>query len=88
MLEEQHIIKMLQDFVNEEILYADENDAINADSELLASGAVDSMAATQLMMFAEETYEVEFDPNDLTFDNFNTLGALATLIMMRKSATV
>ena len=76
-------VAALYDYVVGELLYDDEVDELTPDDELLGSGLLDSMAAVQLMQHVESTYAIEFQPQDLTFDNFNTLAALAALIAQR-----
>ena len=73
----------LRDFVVEELLYASDIDELSVDDELLGSGLLDSMGAAQLMVYIEENFAIQFEPQDLTFDNFNSLSALAALVATR-----
>ncbi len=73
----------LRDFVVEELLYASDVDELGVDDELLGSGLLDSMGAAQLMVYIEENFAIQFEPQDLTFDNFNSLSALAALVAIR-----
>mgnify|MGYP001817050799 CR=1 FL=1 len=76
-------VKALYEYVISELLYDVDQDSVAPEDELLGTGLLDSMAATQLMQHVETVYAVEFEPDDLTFDNFNTLPALASLIALR-----
>jgi len=73
----------LRDFVVEELLYASDVDELGVDDELLGSGLLDSMGAAQLMVYIEENFAIQFEPQDLTFDNFNSVSALAALVAAR-----
>jgi acyl carrier protein len=79
----EDIVTVLHRYVVEELLYDSADDPPAMDEELLGSGLLDSIAMTQLMWHAEETYGMTFGPDDLTYDNFNTLPALASLIAER-----
>ena len=73
-------VSTLRDFVTNDLLYASDIEGIAADDELLGSGLLDSLASAQLMVFIEETYAIKLDPDDLTYENFNTLNALSALV--------
>lgn len=76
-------VAALHEYVVDELLYDVDEQSVMPEDELLGSGLLDSMAATQLMQHVELTYGIEFEPDDLTYDNFNTLAALAELIALR-----
>ena len=82
-----NIVKALHEFVVEELLYDSPDNPPGFDEELLGTGRLDSLAMTQLMWHAEETFSMAFGPNDLTYDNFNTLPALATVIARKVETT-
>ena len=76
-------VNALFEYVLNELLYDEDEGSVGPEDELLGTGLLDSMAATQLMQHVETAYAIEFKPDDLTFDNFNTLPALASLIALR-----
>lgn len=80
----QNVASNLRDFVIEELLYAFDSPELGLDDELLGSGLLDSMASAQLMMHVESEFEIKLKPTDLTFENFNTLNALAQLVNKRR----
>ena len=82
----EKVVAELRAFVLSELLYASDVEELTGDDELLGSGLLDSMAAAQLMVHIEERFEMQFEPNDLTFENFNTLNALASLVGQRAGA--
>lgn len=80
----QDVASNLRDFVLEELLYALESPELGLEDELLGSGLLDSMASAQLMMHVESEFQIKLKPTDLTFENFNTLAALAELVNKRR----
>ncbi|MGC1852023.1 MAG: acyl carrier protein [Solirubrobacterales bacterium] len=46
----------------------------------LAVGAVDSLGIEQLLGYIEETFGVELDEEEIVYDNFESLAALAALV--------
>ncbi|MBL8328707.1 MAG: acyl carrier protein [Rubrivivax sp.] len=58
---------------------------LSADTALLGTGLLDSLAVIQLMVFLGETLGVEIGDEDFTPENLDTLGHLLAFIQ-RKSA--
>jgi len=84
-MQDQDIISTLSEYLLEELLY-DQDIELRPDTELLDSGLLDSMAAVQLVAHCEETFAMQFDPDDLTFENFASLAAVAALVTRAKTA--
>lgn len=78
------IASKLREFVVNELLYADDIDELELDAELLGSGLLDSIASAQLMLHVESEFDIKLHASDLTFENFNSLTALATLVLNRQ----
>lgn len=74
----------LSEFIVEELFYAEDISVLGPDEELLGSGLLDSIGAAQLVLHIESEFAVKLASTDLTFDNFNTLNALAALIKRRQ----
>ena len=70
---------------NRLIGYFKENVDTVVDSEtlLLEEKVIDSMGVIELVAFLEETYKVEFTDDDLTVDNFKTIGSISELILSK-----
>ena len=56
---------------------------IQADSSLITSGRLDSLAILQLFVALQEEFEVELDGDDLTEEHFDTPASIAALIQLR-----
>jgi len=53
---------------------------VDSDTLLLEEKVIDSMGVIELVAFLEATYKVEFTDDDLTVDNFKTIGSISELI--------
>jgi len=53
---------------------------------LIASGLIDSLAVVQILEFLEARFDVRFDPEDLTGENFDSISAMAALVRARLSS--
>ena len=59
---------------------------VDSDTLLLEEKVIDSMGVIELVAFLEATYEVEFTDDDLTVDNFKTIGSISELILSKAGA--
>jgi acyl carrier protein len=50
------------------------------DEDIFALGLVNSLFALQIVMFVEKEFQLALDDDDLTIDNFRTLGAVTDLV--------
>lgn len=48
--------------------------------DIFASGFVNSLFAMQLVMFLESQFKIRIQNNDMNFDNFRTIDAIAELV--------
>ncbi len=53
---------------------------INDDTELFSTGIVNSLFAIQLMMYIEKTFNIPIAMDDLDFDNFSSINAIANFV--------
>ena len=56
---------------------------VDLDTPLLEEKVIDSMGVIELVAFLEATYGVEFTDDDLTIDNFKTIGSISNLIVSK-----
>ena len=61
-------------------------DIKNDDTDLLASGLLDSFDIVNLVSQLEEAFTVEIEPTDIVPENFRTVAAIAAL--MERSTSV
>ena len=58
----------------------------SVDTDLLESGALDSLAIIELVMHLEQTYNVEIPMQDLEIDDLRTVNRIAGLVAKRQGA--
>lgn len=68
------------------VLQAVNSDIKNDDTDLLASGLLDSFDIVNLVSQLEEVLTVEIEPTDIVPENFRTVAAIAAL--MERSTSV
>lgn len=68
------------------VLQAVNSDIKNDDTDLLASGLLDSFDIVNLVSQLEEAFTVEIEPADIVPENFRTVAAIAAL--MERSTSV
>ena len=57
------------------------------ETDLVASGALDSLALVELLVAVEQEFSITFAPDELQIDRFRSLAALAELVDSHGSAT-
>ena len=74
----------IRDFILENFMAGESEEALDNDSSFLEKGIIDSMGVLELVAFVEETYGIEIDDDELTPDNFDSVSRLVSYIR-RKS---
>ncbi|MDH3658726.1 MAG: acyl carrier protein [Alphaproteobacteria bacterium] len=79
------IADRIRDFIREELNPSATPDIDNS-MNLLDAGIIDSTAVVELVLWLEETFQLEIDPEALTPDNFATLDAMVAFIGSQRDA--
>lgn len=74
----------LTSFIQDEIVL--EDITVDGDTDLLLSGAVDSLGVIRITHWMEETAGIAVDPGDVTLDNFQTVQKMTAYLDARVSA--
>lgn len=74
----------LTQFIQNEIVVDDV--VVEAETDLLLSGAVDSLGVIRITHWMEETADIVVDPGDVTLENFQTVTKMAAYLNSRVSA--
>jgi acyl carrier protein len=61
------------------------NHDLHDDEDIFSLGFVNSMFAMQLVLFLEQEFHVTIENEDLEFENFKTINAMANLLERKKS---
>lgn len=70
---------ILADYIKNEIM-RNRNAKLSDDEDLLSSGILDSLGILQLVAFIEKTFGIHVPDEDVVFDNFQSLGAMASYL--------
>ena len=79
----EEIITKLSNFIATKIL-KQPNRVISATEPLISSGLIDSFSLMDVSLFVEDTFGVRIEDTELNADTFDSLEALAKLIMSRQ----
>ena len=60
---------------------------LGSDDSMLESGTIDSVGVMQLVAFLGTTYGITVEDDDLTPENFDTIGAIAAFVAQRQAGT-
>jgi acyl carrier protein len=65
----------IRDFIGNDLLY-DPSIEIGVDDQLLLDGLVDSLSIARLVIFVEESWQINIPPGDVSIENFGTIEAI------------
>lgn len=81
---EPPIEQRLIDFVQDEI--ALHGEPIAADTDLLLTGAVDSLGVIRITQWIEDEIGILVEPGDVTLENFQTIRNMTAYVHERRAA--
>lgn len=67
---------ILMDFIRQEFMRGRRAD-LGEEDDLLSSGIIDSLGILRLVAFVEERFNVQMPDEDVVFENFQSVNALA-----------
>jgi acyl carrier protein len=70
----------IERFLVDDLEIESDGGRIAAEEDLLASGLLDSMAITQVVVFLEEQFGVAIGDEDLVAENFASIKSMAALV--------
>ncbi len=74
---------LIRDFLLNDPKLAMDAKFLGDDQSLIESGLIDSLAVLNLIEFLESQCEVQFDPEDLTAENFDCISSMTALVEKR-----
>ena len=75
---------VLMDFIKNDIM-RNRNAKLSEDEDLLSSGILDSLGILQLVAFIEKSFGIRIPDEDVVFDNFQSLNAMAEYLQKYQS---
>ena len=73
------VIDEITEYVKSELLQGASSD-VGPDDALIEDGILTSLQTVELVMFIEDKYEIEIDPELVNEENFRTLGTVAGIV--------
>jgi acyl carrier protein len=77
------ICRTVKEYIMSEFLPGEDQETLSDDTPLITSGILDSIQITKLVIFLEETYGLEFQINEITAGNIDTLESIAQIVQMK-----
>jgi len=77
---------ILIEYIKQQLLGGQVDIDLSPEEDLLGSGLIDSLGMIQLLAFIEEKFEVKVPPQDMTIENFMTVGAIGNYLERLKTA--
>lgn len=74
-----NVKEVLYEFVKTKFEIGDDPD-YSMDAHLFDLGFVDSLGATEIIIFAEETFGIEISQKDILMNDMNTISEIAAVI--------
>ena len=76
----------LTTFIKQEILHG-RAVPLGEEDDLLSAGVIDSLGILRMVAFMEEQLGVKVPDEDVVFENFQSIGAMARYVAQRKQST-
>lgn len=67
----------------DDVILGGSGHGVSVDDEIVLDGTVDSLGVTRLLDFIEESLGVAIPAEDVTIENFQSVGAICTYIRAR-----
>lgn len=84
-MSDDEIVATIKAFILEELLPDEDPEELQADTELIETGILDSVSALKLVAFLEDEYEIEIEAHEANVDTFKCVAAIARLVARKVS---
>lgn len=78
----------IRNFLAENFTLSDDGFTLGDDASLLEAGIVDSTGVLEVIMFVEETFEIEVADDEIVPDNFDSVEKMVAYIESKMGACV
>lgn len=79
---------LIRNFILENFLYSNDGNQLRNDDSFLEHGIVDSTGVVELVMYVEETFDIEVPDEDVVPENFDSVQALICYIRQTTGETM
>ena len=87
MSELQATEQALKDFILREFLEGDESEELTAETPLVSSGIMDSLATLKLVSWLEEEFGFAIEPHEADEEHLDTIGSIVALIASKRGCS-
>ena len=77
---QSEIRTVAREFLVSEFLQGDDASELIDTTLLMSSGILDSVAVFRLVIHLEERLDIRFDPEEITFENFDTIAKMVEVV--------
>jgi len=78
------IVEKVKKFILDEFLEGEDPDELQADTELVSSGILDSLAVLKLVTFLEEEFGIEVAAHEADEEHLDSLTLIGQLVATKK----
>ncbi len=75
----------IRNYLTENFLFSGNGFSLDDDASLLDTGIVDSTGVLEVILFVEETFEIEVADEDVTPDNFDSVNRIAAYVASKSN---
>ena len=83
-MSKEKIKSAVKEFILNEFLPGENPDNLKDSTGLISDGILDSMATLKLIMFLEESYDIQMEPNEMGPEHLNSIETIANLVHQKK----
>jgi acyl carrier protein len=78
---------VVRGFLAEDVLPRPQAEALSSDDDLMASGILNSLTLTALVVFLEDRYEITVTPAEFELPTFRSLRSISTFVEAKRRAS-
>ncbi len=84
-MRDEDVLKEVREYVIENFLLGDEDEAFSDSESFLESGLIDSTGILEVISFLEETYRIEIADEEMIPDNLDSVERVARFVVSKKA---
>jgi acyl carrier protein len=76
---------LIRDFVAREFLAGQDPKSIPGDVALISSGIIDSVGTLRLVLFIEQSFGIQVEPQDIAAGKLDSIDSMAALVQAKRA---
>lgn len=82
-----HVHTEVRTYIVENFLFGNDDPALTGDASFLETGIIDSTGILELIQYAESTYGIEIDDEDMIPENLDSLDRISAFVIRKRNAS-